>query len=134
MSMELLVFHQTQAKDSTSLATAARAQQDFIDERTSIADPSRSVDDDQDDEMPEPTQRTSAEKRNVNETAKELRVPLPITTFSRANSTRPENETHEQLTRITIQARIARTRADAPQDVSSTFLRGRMVDVHGENK
>ena len=72
MSVELLVFHQTQTKDSTSLAIEARAQQDFIDERTSIADPSRTVDDDQ-DEMPEPIQTTSAEKRQVDEAAKELK-------------------------------------------------------------
>ena len=87
------------------------------------------IDDDQDDEMSEQTQTTSAEKRKVDETAKELRVPLPITTLSlsHANSTRPENETQEQLTRFMIQARIARTSAEAPQDVSSTFLRARMV-------
>ena len=42
----------------------------------------------------------------------------PITTFSHASSTRPGDETHEQHARFTIQARIARTRAD----------------VHGEDK
>ena len=57
-----------------------------------------------------------------------------ITTFSHTSSSRPEDETHEQHTRSTIQARIARTRAEAPQDVSSMFLRARMVDVHGEDK
>ena len=64
---------------------------------------------------------TSAEQRKVDETAKEARAHLPLTTFSNASSARPENETHEQFTRFTIQARIARTRAEAPQDVSSTF-------------
>ena len=59
----------------------------------------------------------------------------PLTpTFSDPNSTRPENETHEQLTWFTIQARIARMRSEAPQDVSSRFLRARMVDVRGENR
>ena len=64
------MFHKTQTKDFTSLVTEAQTQRGFIDERTSIADPSRSVDDDQDDEMPEPTQTTSAEKRKVDGTAK----------------------------------------------------------------
>ena len=40
----------------------------------------------------------------------------------------------EQLTRSRIQARFARTKAEVPQDISSMFLRARMVDVHGENK
>ena len=118
MSVELLVCHKTQTKDSTSLATEAQTPQGFIDEHTSIAHPSRSVDDDQDDEMPEPTQTTSAERRKVDGTAEELRALLPRTTFSHANPTRLENEIHEQLTRFTIQARIARTRAEALRDVS----------------
>ena len=70
MSVELQVFHKTQTEDFTSLVTEAQTQRGFIDERTSIADPSRTVDDDQDDEMSEPTQTTSAEKRQVDETAK----------------------------------------------------------------
>ena len=134
MSTELPVLHQTQTNDSTSLVAEARAQRGFINEHTSIADSSPTVDDDQDDEVPEATQTTSAEKRKVDETAKEVQALLPITTFSHASSTRSENETHEQLIRFVIQARIARTRAEALQDVSSTFLRARMVDVHGENK
>ena len=52
------MFHKTQTKDFTSLVTEAQTQQGFIDEHTSIADPSRSVDDDQDDEMPEPIQKS----------------------------------------------------------------------------
>ena len=134
MSIELLVFQQTQTKDSTSLATEAWAQQDFIDERILIADPSRTVHDDQDDDMPESTQTTSAVKRKVDETAKERRVFSPITIFSHANSTRLENEPHEQLTRFTIQARIAKTRAESRQDVSSTSLRARMVDARGRKQ
>ena len=134
MSAELLVFHQTQTKGSTTLATEVQTQQGFIDERTSKTDPSRTVDDDQDDEMSEPTQTETAERRKTDETAKELRAPLPLTTFSHASSTRLEDETHEQHTRFTIQARIARTGAEAHQDVSSMFLRARMVDVHEENK
>ena len=74
MSVELLVFGKTRAEDFTSLVTESQTQRGFIDEHTPIADPSRTVDDDQDDEMPEPTQTTSAEKRKVDETAKELRV------------------------------------------------------------
>ena len=77
MSIKLLVFRKTQTKDLTSLATEAQTQRGFIDEHISIADPSRTVDDDQDDEMPEPTQTTSAEKRKVDETANELRAPYP---------------------------------------------------------
>ena len=65
ISIELLVFHKTQTKDFTSLATEGHTQRGFIDDRTSIADLSRTVDDDQDDEMPEPTQTTSAEKRKA---------------------------------------------------------------------
>ena len=134
MSVELLVFNQIQTTGSTSLATEAQTQQGFLDERASIADPSRTVDDDQDDGMAEPTQTMRAEKRKMDETAKELRALLPITTFSHASSTRPEDETHEQLARFTIQARIARMSAEASQDVSSMFLRARTVDVHGEDK
>ena len=128
------MFHKTQTKDFTSLVTEAQTQRGFIDEHISIADPSRTVDDDQDDEIPEQTQTTSAEKRKVDEKAKELRAPLPIITFSNANSTRLEHETYEQLTQCTIQARIARMRAAALQDVFSTFLRAKIVDMHGENK
>ena len=132
--MAIIPIGKQNTKAFTSLESEAQTQRGFIEKHTSIAYPSRTVDDDQDDEMPEPIQTTSAEKRKLDETAEELRVPLPVTTFSHASSTRPENETYEQLTRFTIQARIARTRAEAPQDVSSTFLRARMVDVHGENK
>ena len=132
--VELLVFRFTRTKDFTPLATETQTQHDFIDEHFSFADPSRFVNDDQDDEMPEPTQTTRAEKRKVDETAKELRTLVPLISFSQESSTRPESETHEQLTQSTIQARIARTRAEALQDVSSMFLRARMVDAPGEEK
>ena len=50
----------------------------------------------------EPTQTMNAEKRKVDETAKDSRAPLPITASSRASSSRPDDETHKQLTaRIT---------------------------------
>ena len=70
---ELLAFHYTQTKSSTPLAADAQTQQGFIDERTSldiptIADPSRTADDEQDDEMSEPTQndecREAKRRRN----------------------------------------------------------------------
>ena len=72
MSIELLVFHKTQTKDFTSIAAEAQTQRGFIDEHTSIDDPSRTVDDDQDDEMPEPTQTTSAEKRKGGRNSKRV--------------------------------------------------------------
>ena len=82
MSVELLVFHDF----STSLVTEAQTQRGFIDEHAPIADPSRTVDDDQDDDMPEPAQTTSVEKRKVDETAKVLRVLVPISTLSHTSS------------------------------------------------
>ena len=80
--VELLVFRFTRTKDFTPLATETQTQHDFIDEHFSFADPSRFVNDDQDDEMPEPTQTTRAEKRKVDETAKELRTLVPLISFS----------------------------------------------------
>ena len=67
-SAELLAFHYAQTKSSTPLAADTQKQQGFIDERTSLdiltaADSSRMVEDEQDDEMSEPTRITSAEKR-----------------------------------------------------------------------
>ena len=106
----------------------------FIEGRTTFAEPSRTVDDDRDDEMSEPSQTMNAAKRKVDETVEELRALSPTTTFSHASSTRAGDETHEQLTWSRIQARNARRRAEAPQDISSMFLRARMVDVHGENE
>ena len=50
----------------------------------------------------------NAEKRKVDETAKELRALLPITTSSQASSSRLDDNTHEQPTRSTKQARITR--------------------------
>ena len=84
--------------------------------------------------MPEKTQTMNAEKRNADETAKELLAFFPIATFSRASSSLPDDETHKQRTHSTKRARIAKTRAEAPQDVSSPFLRARMVGVRGENE
>ena len=76
-------FHYTQTKSSTPLAADAQTQQGFIDDRGSldiptIADPSRTADDEQDDDMSEPTQTTTAERRKVDGTAKELRALLPM--------------------------------------------------------
>ena len=99
-----------------------------------LAEPSRTVDDDRDDEMSEPTQTMNAEKRKVNETAKESRAPLPITTSSHTSSSRFDDETHGQFTRSTKQARIKKTRAEAPQDVSFLFLQARMADMRGGNE
>ena len=110
-----MAFHYTQTKSSTPLAADAQTQHGFIDERTPLADPSRTVNDDQDDEMSEPTQTTSAEKRKVDETAKELRAP---------SSSRPADETHEQLTRSTKQARTAKKGVETLQDVSFLFQKG----------
>ena len=123
----------TQTKGSTHLATEAQTQRGFIEEHTPLAEQSRTVDDDRDDEMPEPTQTMNAEKRKVDETAKELRALLSITTSSHASSSRPDDETHEQLTRSTRQARITKTRAEAPQDVPFLFLQARMADMRGGN-
>ena len=50
------------------------------------ADPSRTADDEQDDEMSEPTQTTTAEKRKVNEAAKELWALLSITASAHVGS------------------------------------------------
>ena len=92
-AVELSVFHHTQTKDSTSLATEARTQRGFIEGRTTLAEPSRTVDDDRDDEMSEPTQNDECRKAKGgrNSKRKELQAPLLPTTFSRASSTRPED-------------------------------------------
>ena len=89
-----------------------------------VADPSRTADDEQDDEMPEPTQMTSAENRKEDETAKEFRASLPIATSSHVSSLRPDDETHEQLTRSVKQARTTKTRVETLQDVSFLFHKG----------
>ena len=60
-------------------------------------------------------------------TAKQLRAPLPITASSHAIPSRSDDETHEQLSRSTEQARITKTRAEASQDVSFLFLQARMA-------
>ena len=87
---ELLAFHCTQNKSSSPPAADTQTQQGLIDERTSfaiptIADPSGTADDEQYDEMTEPAQTTTAEKRKVDETAKELWALLPITASSHAS-------------------------------------------------
>ena len=70
MSIDLQVFHKTQTNDFTSFVKEAQTHRGFIDEHTAFADRRRTVDDDQDDEMPEPTQTTSSEQRKVDETEK----------------------------------------------------------------
>ena len=111
---ELLAFHCTQTKSSTPLAADAQTQEGFIGERISlcistIADPSGTANDERDDEMSEPTQMTSAGKRKVDETAKELRASLPKPASSHASSLRLDDETQEQLTRSGKQARTTMT-------------------------
>ena len=103
-------------------------------EHTPLAEPPRTVDDDGDDAVSEPTQTINAEKRKADETAKVLRAPLPRTTFSHARSSRPDDETHEQSARSTKQARITKTRAEAPQDVSFLFLQARMAGMRKGNE
>ena len=75
-------------------------------------------------EMAEPTHMTSAEKRAVNETAKELRASLPITTSSHVSSLRLDDETHEQLTRSVKQTRTTKAEFETLQDVSFQFQKG----------
>ena len=67
LSAELYAFHYTQTKSSSPLATDAQTHQGFIDERApinpAVADSSRNAnevedEDEQDDEMTEPTQLT----------------------------------------------------------------------------
>ena len=74
---ELPVCHHIQTEGSTLLATEAQTQRGFIEDRTSLAEPPRTIDDDRKDEMSEPTQTMNAEERKMDETAKELRAPLP---------------------------------------------------------
>ena len=59
---ELLVYHCMQAKGSTPLAAEAQTQRGFTEEHTPLAEPPRTVDDDRDDEVSEPTQTMKAEK------------------------------------------------------------------------
>ena len=126
-------------------------QQGFIDERASldistVADPSRSADDEQDDEMSEPTQMTRAEKRKADESAKALRASLPIAASSHASLLRLDDETQEQLVRSAEQARTTKTGVETPQDVSylcqkghcehlrNGFLQVRMAGMRQSNK
>ena len=78
-----------------------QTQRGFIEERTPLVKPSRTVEDDRDDAMSTPTQTMSAEKRKADGTAKDLRAPLPRTTSCHASSSRPDDESHDQLTRST---------------------------------
>ena len=115
-----MAFHYTQTKSSSPLTTDVQTQQGFIDERAplnpTVADPSRTVNEDEDederdDEMSEePTQITRTEKRKdfqMDETAKESQAPLPIADSSHASSSRPSDESQEQLERSSKQARTA---------------------------
>ena len=75
----------------------------------------------------------NTEKRRADETAKEFQTSLPIATFSRASSSRSDDEGHEPLTRSPKQdvqrkhAKITMTRAEAPQHDSFLFLQARMT-------
>ena len=71
-SRESLAFHHTQTKGSSPLAPDVQTQQGFIEERApinpTVADSSRNAnagedEDEQDDEMSEPTQLTRTEER-----------------------------------------------------------------------
>ena len=125
-SVELSVFHCTQPKDSVRLMTEARTQRGFTEGRI-LPTPSRTINVGRDEKIVRAN--TNDESRKADETAKELRAPLAITTFSHASSPRPEDETHEQLTRSAIQVRIARTRAEAPQRCLFYVSPARMVDL-----
>ena len=122
----------TQTKSSTPLAADAQTQQCFIDECTSLdtreaADSSRVDEDEQDDEMAGSTRITSAEKRkeiHMDESAKELRASMSITASSHASSSRPDDETKEQLVRSAKESRTTKTGVKALQDVSSMFQKG----------
>ena len=136
-SADLLDFHYTQTIGSSPLATDAQTQQGFIDERApinpTVSDPSRNAnegedEDEQDDEMSEPTQLTRIEKRKeilLDETAKELRALLPVTDSSHTISLRPFDETQEQPEQSSKQARTAKKGVEALQDVSHQFQKGR---------
>ena len=129
--VELLAFHYTQTKSSSPLAADAQTHQGFIDERASrhnptVAEPSRTADEDvdedeRDDELSEPTQITSAEKRKADKTAKELRASLPKAASSHVNSLPLADETQVQPVRSAKQARTTKTGVETLQDVSFLF-------------
>ena len=134
---ELLASHFTQTKFSVPLAADAQTQQGFIDERVSLHDPkvadsSRTAgedvsEDEQDDEMSQPTQMTSVEKRKeiqMDETAKELLASLPKGASPRASSLRSCDETQEQLIRSAKQARTTKKGIETLQDVYFLFQKG----------
>ena len=134
-SAELLAFHFTQTKSSASLAADAHTQQGLIDERNSIdiltaADSSRIVENEQDVEMSEPRQITSAEKRKVDETAKELRALLPRAASPHASSSRSDTETQEQFATSAKQARTTKTGVETLQDVPFCVKRN-IVSIRG---
>ena len=138
---ELLALHYTQTKSSSPLAADAQTQNGFINEhvplhKPTVADPSRTADEDEDedqrdDEMPEPTQITSAEKRKkiqTDETAKELRARLPKAASLYASSLRPSDETQEQFVRSSKQARTKKeVEFDKNQKSSPQYLDGRSL-------
>ena len=130
-----LTLHVDQ-NSSSLLATDAQIQQGFIDERITlnptVAGPSRNAnegedEDEQDDEMSEPTQLTRTEKRKeiqMDETAKELRAMSPVTDSSLASSLRPPDETQEQFERSSKRARTVKKGVETLQDVSYLFQKG----------
>ena len=80
--------------------------------------------DERDDEMSERTQLTRAEKRKeiqTDETANELRAPLPAADSSHASSLRPSDETQEQIERSSKQPRPAKKGVETLQYVSYLF-------------
>ena len=135
-SEKLLAFHCTQTRGSSPLATDAQTQQGFIDERSpinpTVVDSSRNAnegedEDEQDDELSEPTQLTKTEKRKeiqMDETANGLQAMLPVTDSSLASSVRPSDETQELLERSSKRGRTAKKRVETLQDVSYLVQKG----------
>ena len=88
-SAELLAFNYTQTKGSSLLATDAQTQQGFIDERgpinPTVADSSRNANEGEDEDgkttrcqsQHERRKQKSGKEIQMDDTAKELRAPLP---------------------------------------------------------
>ena len=95
-----------------------------------VADPSQTANEDEDederdDELSELTQMTRAEKRKkiqTDETAKELRAPLPKAASSHESSLPPSDETQGQLVRSSKQVRTAKKGVETlqPEWISSS--------------
>ena len=84
-------------------------------------------------EMSEPTRSMNAEKRKVDETAKQLRAALPkLHPLMRVHHDPMTKQTNSP--RCTKQARITKTRAEANHNISFLFLQARMVDMWGGNE